>query len=75
MLAEMNIALDRNEDDEYGEEEFILPATAQPNGFLTLVVVPLYNIIKAVRFWFFLCKGFSVPKLIDTYSLNLSIRK
>lgn len=75
MLAEMNIALDRNEHDEYAEEELILPTTAQPNGFLTLVVVPLYNIIKAVRFWFFLSMGFSVLKLIDIYSLNLSIRK
>lgn len=73
MLAEMNIALDRNEHDVYAEEELILPTTY--NGFLTLVVVPLYNIIKAVRFWFFLSMGFLVPKLIDTYSLNLSIRK
>lgn len=73
MLAEMNIALDRNEDNEYSEE-LILPTTAQPNGFLTLVVVPLYNIIKAVRLLFFLSVRFSVPKLFDTYSLKLSIR-
>lgn len=68
MLQELNKAIDGFTDNVELQGE--IPTYAGPNGFLNNIIVPIYEVVKAVRspfFVFLVCRAYFMVAKVDVF--------